>query len=71
MRHRFTRNDSARHPAHRLLEAPGESRWGGAGRQEVVQGIRSAGQFVGNHPLLCLGVAMLAGMIAGWRMKRT
>lgn len=71
MRNRFITNDSGKHAVHRLWETPAEPSWLGAARRDVVQSMRSAGQFIGEHPVLCLGAALLVGIIAGWRIKRT
>lgn len=71
MRNRFARNNLVGDPSHRLREALEEKLSVAEVRREVVEGARSAGQFIGDHPLLCLGVGFLGGMILGWWAKRT
>ncbi len=71
MRNRFAKNDLAGSPRHRLREALEEKLSVSDVRREVMAGARSAGQFIADHPLVCLGLGFFGGMMLGWWAKRT
>jgi ElaB/YqjD/DUF883 family membrane-anchored ribosome-binding protein len=47
----------------------GSNRWEKV-RQGLQQGVQAAEDLVARRPGLCLAVALCAGMLAGWRIKR-
>lgn len=71
MKNRLFRRDGSNVPTTIGAEDPPARQYASAVRKNVTHGVRSAGEFIGNHPLLCLGAALAVGMIAGWRVKRS
>jgi hypothetical protein len=68
---RFGFSKSTGAKAKRLLNGLQPTQLADTVRRDVSKGVRSAGEFIGNNPIVSLSAAFVAGALIAYLVKRT
>jgi hypothetical protein len=70
MDHSYSTSNGVVSPDRGMGEPCAASEGTGGINKKFSHAIHAGGRFIGDNPLLCLGLGLLTGMMSGWWIKR-